>query len=155
MISPELLRRYPFFNFMDETELRAVAMITEEVQPGAGETLFEEGQPARALYLLLEGLVELWFIVTDKHEQDLRKELYICDINPGEVTGISAVIEPYQYVSTARVIGPARLLKLEATGLRKLCNTDCKLGYGLMRQIARAAMERLSDTRVQLVATRA
>lgn len=155
MISPELLRRYPFFGFMDEAELRAVAMITEEVHPGAGDSLFEEGQPATALYLLLEGLVELWFVVTDKHEQGLRKELYICDINPSEVTGISAIIEPHVYVSTARITSPARLLKLEAAGLRALCEMDCKLGHGLMRQIAQAAMERLRDTRIQLVASRA
>lgn len=155
MVSPELLRRYPLFGFMDEAQLRAVAIIADEVRPGAGETLFEAGQPASALYLLAEGMVELWHIVTDKHEQGLRREFYICDINPGEVAGISAVIEPYVYVSTARVTRPSRLLRLKAPALRELCEKDCALGYGLMRQIARAAMERLTDTRVQLLAARA
>lgn len=155
MVSPELLRRYPLFGFMDEAQLRAVAMLAEEIRPGAGETLFEEGQPATALYLLTEGVVELWYIVTDKHEQGLRREWYICDINPGELTGISAVIEPYVYVSTARATRPARLIRLEALALRELCQKDCALGYGLMRQIAHAAMERLRDTRIQLLAARA
>jgi CRP-like cAMP-binding protein len=155
MVSPELLRRYPIFGFMDAAQLRAVAMLAQEVQPGAGETLFEEGRPAGALYLLVEGALELWHVVTDKHEQGRRRELHICDINPGELTGISAVIEPYVYVSTARVTRPARLIGLEAMGLRELCKKDCALGYGLMCQIARAAIERLHDTRVQLVALRA
>jgi len=30
MISPELLRRFPFFNFMNDAQLKAVAMIAEE-----------------------------------------------------------------------------------------------------------------------------
>ncbi len=155
MVSSELLRRYPFFGFMDEAELRSVAMIAEEIAPEPGATLFEEGRPASALYLLIEGAVELWSIITDQHAQGLRQERYICDINPGEALGISAVIEPHIYVATARVTGPARLIRLEAAGLRALCEMDCKLGYGLMRQVARAAMERLRAIRVQLVAARA
>ncbi len=155
MVSPELLRRYPFFGFLDTTQLKAMAMIAEEVEPQTGEDLFKTDQPAAALYLLVGGNIELWYIVADKLDKDLRKEFYICDINPGEILGISAVIEPYQYVSTARVTSPSRLIKIEAAALRALCEIDCQLGYGLMRQTAKAAMDRLHDTRIQLVAARA
>ena len=30
MVSPELLRRYPFFALLDDDQLQAVAMITQE-----------------------------------------------------------------------------------------------------------------------------
>jgi hypothetical protein len=30
MVSPELLRRFPFFGFMNEKQLKAVAMIADE-----------------------------------------------------------------------------------------------------------------------------
>ena len=155
MISPELLRRYPFFGFLDDAQLRAVAMIAEEVTADTSESLFEAEQPALALYLLVEGRVELWHIATDKHEQGLHQEFYIGDINPGEILGISAVIEPYHYVSAARVTGPTRVIRIEAAALRALCEVDCKLGYGLMKQTAKAALERLHDTRIQLIAARA
>ena len=49
MVSPELLRRYPFFGFLDATQLKAMAMIAEEVEPQTGEDLFETDQPATAL----------------------------------------------------------------------------------------------------------
>jgi len=155
MVSPELLRRYPFFGYLDEKQLRAVAMIAEEVVPDTGETLFEIEQPAEALYLLTEGSIELYYVVADELAPKLRKEFYISDIGPGEVFGISALIEPYIYTSAGRVAGPSRVLKIEGAGLRALCELDCKLGYGLMRQLAKAALERLHDTRVQLVAARA
>ena len=46
MISPEMLRRYPFFADMDDTSLKAIAMITEEIPLKAGEILFHSGQPS-------------------------------------------------------------------------------------------------------------
>jgi CRP-like cAMP-binding protein len=155
MVSPELLRRYPFFGFLDEHQLKAVAMIAQEVALERGEVLFEIEQPAEALYLLTEGTIELYYVVADELDPKLRKEFYISDIGPGEVFGISALIEPYVYTSTGRVADPGHVIKVEGAGLRALCELDCKLGYGLMRQLAKAALERLHDTRVQLIAARA
>lgn len=155
MISPELLRRYPFFGFLNETQVKAVAMIAEEFELVKGETLFENERPASALYLLVEGSVELYYLVGDEGDPKLHKEFYISDINPGEVFGISALIEPYTYTSTGRVASPGRAVKIEGAGLRALCELDCEMGYGLMRQLARAALERLHDTRIQLAAARA
>ena len=51
MISPEILRRYPFFGFMTDAELKAVAMIAEEVSYKEGETLLGKRE-ARQLALL-------------------------------------------------------------------------------------------------------
>ena len=154
MVSPELLRRYPFFGFLDDRQLKAVAMIAEELSFEAGETLFEINQPAEALCLLTEGAVELYYVIADEYDPKLRKEFYVCDIGPGEVFGISALIEPYVYTSAGRVAEPSRVVKMEGAGLRALCELDCKLGYSLMRQLAKAALERLHNTRVQLVAAR-
>lgn len=153
MISPELLRRYPFFGFFDDSQLKAVAMIADEISCEKGETLFESERPAEAMYLLMEGCVDLFYVVID-HDAP-AKELFIGEFNPGDVFGISAVIEPHQYTATVRATCPSRIVKFDAAGLRALCEVDSKLAYGLMRQTARAAMSRLHDTRIQLAAARA
>lgn len=155
MISPELLRRYPFFGFLNDTQLKAVAMIAEEITIKPGESILEVGKPAEALYFLVEGNAELHYVVEDQFDPTVRKELYISHINPGEIFGISALIEPYQYTGTIRAVGVCRVLQIEAAALRALCEVDLTMAYGLMRQTARAAMERLGDTRVQLAAERA
>ena len=155
MISPELLRRYPFFGFLDDTELKAVAMIAEEVSGEAGQFLFETGSPADALYLIVSGNVDLIYVVTDNGRPDLRKEFYISEHGAGDIVGISALIEPYLYTSAIRATAPSRFIRVDAAGLRALCEVDPKLAYGLMRQTAKAAMERLHDTRIQLAAARA
>lgn len=155
MVSPELLRRFKFFGFMSDGQLKAVAMITEELAFEKGKALFEIGRPAAALYLLVVGSIELLYVVSDEFDPQTRKEFYISDISPGEICGISALIEPYVYTSTARADGPCRILKIESDALRALCEVDSSLAYGWMREIAKVAIERLHDTRVQLAAARA
>ena len=55
MISPELLRRFPFFNFMDEAQLKAVAMIAEELTYEKDEVIVEAGKPADHFFFLIDG----------------------------------------------------------------------------------------------------
>ncbi len=80
------------------------------------------------------------------------KELYIGDIHPGDIFGISALIEPYIYTATMRAEKTCRIIKIETSALRALCEVDLKLSCGLQRAVAKATMERLHSTRVQLVA---
>ena len=152
MISPEVLRRYPFFNFMDHDQLRRVAMITEEITVDEGETLFEIGDMAGALYFLQEGSIDLQYVVVDELKTGKRMEFHIGHIDPGEVLGISALIEPHELTATAVADVPGKLLKIDATELRALGQEDHALAYGLQRKIVRAAMSRLHDTRLELLA---
>ncbi len=155
MISPELLRRYPFFGGLANSHLNAVAMLAEEIVYEKDEIVFEAGQPADALYFLVEGCVDLHYVVIDEFNAELRKDFFISEINPGEPFGISALIEPYRYTGTVRATCATRVLKFDANGLRALCTVDPKIEAALMRQLAAAAMSRLYDTRVQLAAARA
>jgi len=152
MISPEVLRRYPFFSFMNHEQLREVAMITDEVTVNKGDILFNIDEEADACFMLQDGAIDLHYIVVDEHEPDLRKEFVVGTINPGEVLGISAVIEPYVYSATAIAVNDSRLLKIDAVALKELCAEDADLDYGLQRMVAKSTMERLHATRVQLAA---
>ncbi|MBM4424545.1 MAG: cyclic nucleotide-binding domain-containing protein [Chloroflexi bacterium] len=154
MVSPELLRRYPFFGFLDDTELKAVAMIAEEISCGEGDTVFAADTPADALYLLEEGCIDLFYVVVDRNGSNHAKEFFISELNIGDMFGMSALIEPYQYTAAARATCPSRVIRIAGAGLRALCEVDTRLAYGLMRQTAKTAIERLHDTRVQLAAAR-
>ncbi len=155
MISPELLRRYPFFAHFTGEQLREIAMITEEATAAAGEILFEECGPADTLYLLEDGSVDLFYFAKGKSsssEEKEKKELPVGEINPGEIFGISALIDPYVLSAAGRASKPSTFLKIEAAALRQLFAQDPIAGYLAMQQVARALMERLDYTRVQLAA---
>jgi len=152
MISPELLRRFPFFGFMNEQELRAVAMIADEVSFNKDDLILESNQAAEKLYFIVEGSVALYHVVKTENDPSYRQEYYVSDIDAGEIFGISALIEPYIYTGTIRADKKSRVIKIDAPALRALCDVDVRLANGLMQEVAKAAMERLEQTRIQLIA---
>ena len=152
MVSPEMLRRYPFFSFMDHVQLHEVAMITEEKILEAGSVLFTAGQPANTLYLLREGGVELHYTVADERGMEKEQDFLVGMINPGDIVGISALIRPHQYTTSALISESSQLLELDAVELRALCERDTALAAEWQRQIAEVMLERLHYTRIQLLA---
>lgn len=154
MVSPELLRHFPFFGFMNNQQFNAIAMIANEATFEKDATIIEHNRLANFLCLIIEGNVALYYVVTTENDPSYYAEYYISDINPGEIFGISALIEPYIYTGTIRASSTSRVLKIDAPSLRAVCNVDAKLAFGLMSEIARTAMQRLHDTRVLLVSAR-
>jgi CRP-like cAMP-binding protein len=155
MISPELLRRFPFFSFMDDKQLKAVAMIAVKKTYNHGEDVVANNTPASKLFFLIEGTASYYYIVTSEHDPYYKQEYFISDFNPGEIFGISALIEPFVFTASVRAEKPCRLIEIDASALRALCEVDMQLSCGLMRAVAKAAMERLQQTRVQLIAAKA
>lgn len=150
MISPEILRRYPFFCCLNQDQQKAIAMVSEEMHADAGTVLFKEGQPVPALFLLMEGNVDLYYTASG----DPKDQFLVGEVNIGEAFGISALIEPYTLTATAQVTSPSRILKIDAFALRALCEVDPRMGYALMRQVAQISIERLHFARVELAAAR-
>ena len=156
MVSPEILRRYPTFAYLDPDQLREVAMVSEMVEYESGQEIFEAGQPAEHLFLLIEGSVDLHYVVMPENENyGQRKDFMVGTINPGEILGISAVIEPYMLTSTAVTSLPSTLVQVAAAELRELCAQDVSLDLSLQRTAAKATMERLHATRILLAAATA
>ena len=156
MVSPEILRRYPTFAYLDPDQLREVAMISEMVEYEGGQTIFEADRPAEYLYLLVDGSVDLHYVVMPENENHgQRKDFMVGTINPGEILGISAVIEPYMMTSTAVCALPCSLVRVAAAELRELCDKDVSLELSLQRAAARATKERLHATRTLLAAATA
>ncbi|MCI0519107.1 MAG: cyclic nucleotide-binding domain-containing protein [Chloroflexi bacterium] len=152
MIAPAVLRHFPFFSFLSPAQLRAVADLAKEETLDAGVTIFNEGQHADYLYILVKGSVDLFFTAEVKYRPELTKELHFGVIEPGKLFGISALVEPYVLTSSARTSRPSQVIKIEAAGLINLCQSEEKLAYGLIRQVAASSMERLNATRLQLAA---
>ncbi|OGO25728.1 MAG: hypothetical protein A2136_05010 [Chloroflexi bacterium RBG_16_54_11] len=81
-----------------------------------------------------------------------KAEIPVCDINPGEPFGISALIAPHVLTSTARSTGESRAIRLGVDDLKSAFVRHAKLECLMVRCVAEAAMGRLNSTRVQLAA---
>ncbi len=152
MISSELLRRYPFFSLLTDNQLKAIAMIADEKTYPKDTILLKEDSPASKLFLLLEGDVDLIF--SGGGEGAIVNAL-VGSIAPGEVLGVSSMIEPYKFISSAKATAAIKVIEIDSSALRALCEVDAKMGYAMMRNIAVAVLERLKYTQVELAAARA
>lgn len=152
MISPEKLRRFPFFVGFDDAQLKALAMIAEEHTVEAKATLVDEGKPAQKFFLLVDGSIDLYIKSEEANDPASRRDFAVGEINPGEVFGISTVLEPYIYATTVRSATASQVIEFDGAALRELMQHDKAFAHQLMLQIAQALMSRLNSTRVQLAA---
>jgi len=152
MVSPEILMRYPFFGTLSDEQIKAIAMIAEEEVFVKGTVICEEGQPAKAFYLLISGGIGLYYKSEEEFYPTSRKDFFVGEINPGEVFAISVLVEPYKYTATVKAEQDSRVVRFGSAELNGLIEKDPRLYCILMREIAKAAMERLAFARVQLAA---
>jgi CRP/FNR family transcriptional regulator, cyclic AMP receptor protein len=146
MVSIEVLRSFPYFAGVSTDSLKAVAAVTEERAFAAGEPLFKEGDPARALYILRAGQID---IVYQRHSDEGR---VVDTVVAGDLIGWSALVAPYCCTATAVPREPGRIVRIDAVGIRNLCDRDHTLGYHLLNALADTLSHRLQGALVQLAA---
>jgi CRP-like cAMP-binding protein len=146
MLSPEALQGYAFFEDLDYTQRKAIGLIAKEEVFESGATIFEEGQPAEDLYVLIEGRVDLYYAASSEPGD----RLLVAEINNGEPFSLSALVAPGYLTATATAHIRSHVLKVRGLELRALCEVDPALGYALMGQAAKSMMERLHRTRILL-----
>lgn len=150
MVSPELLASFPFLSVLPENHLKALAQVAEEYALEPGITLYEADSPAESLYLVTDGIIDLYLIQEDPQQPGEQKEYYLNEVCAGEVLGISAMIEPFRHTVTARVRHSGSVIRIGSDALRALGERDAHVKYLLMFQVARAAADRLQRTRIAM-----
>ncbi len=124
----ETLRASETFAALTETELRVLATCAKEVHHAADEVIFEEGQKGSALYIVLNGHVELASVEEKKTLQAL---------GPGGVFGEHALFTEEPYSLTAVTVSEARLLVLERPTLLELFQYYPGISTSLIQNLAR------------------
>ncbi len=152
MISPEKLKRIPFFAPFKPEYQQKIAMMADEIEIPKGEILFEECQPADFFYVLIDGSFDLFYKTEEDYPKKVKKEFDVGQINPGEILTFSALIEPYVLNASGKASKDSLVLKINAEELRALFEAEPKLGYLAMQQLTKAIMENLAFTRIQLAA---
>ena len=146
MISPEMLRRHPYFAGVSDQSLKEIAMIAEEKRVPAGTRMFGEGDPANCLYVISKGEVNIDYLLGTG---EMRTVDTLVD---GDLLVWSSLIEPYKTTAIGTTTKDCDLLCIDAPRLRALCEKDPLLGYRLSNQVAKLLAHRLEGARVQLAA---
>lgn len=139
-LSPEVLQGVTLFDGLSESERQALLEHFEEVSLAAGETLFNAGDVLPALYVLLEGSVE---IVLDAPG---GQEALITTIEPQGVFGESSFFHPAPHNATARCRDDSRLIRLSRSAYEKLLEQGETAAFRIGTKAAELLAARLQAT---------
>jgi CRP-like cAMP-binding protein len=133
---PEQLRRAPFlarsplFAGLPRRLLARLATRFLEKVYHPGEVVFEEGDPGRALFVVVEGAV----VITRATAQG---PYVLNTLGPGAAFGELALIDDFPRSATARVATPGRLLILYKTDFDALIDGNARIAVVVMRNLSR------------------
>jgi CRP-like cAMP-binding protein len=140
-----LLGHAPFFDGLAPERVALLAGCGGNVRFAPGQTIFRQGDPADAFYVLRHGTVALETFVPG------RGPVVIETLEAGEVLGWSWLFPPYRWHFDARALSTVRATGFDGACLRARCDHDPALGYELMGRFAQVAIERLQWTRLRLL----
>jgi CRP-like cAMP-binding protein len=133
---PDQLRRTPFlassplFIGLPRRLLARLATRFFEKMYHPGEVVFEEGDPGRALFVVVEGAVEI--------TRATSQGPYVLNtLGPGDAFGELALIDDFPRSATARVTTPARLLILYKSDFDALMEGNSRIALVVMRNLSR------------------
>ncbi len=112
------------------TELLAPVVRRRTLAPG--ETLFHHGDERAALFLVLDGHLEI-----------LADGAQIIVVGAGEAVGESALLEPSLHSTSARAVDDVRLLEVPAEAARERLGADAEAAMALLVRVASLMARRL------------
>jgi CRP-like cAMP-binding protein len=162
MISPELLRRYPFFAGLTPEHLVILANAAEEISVEAGHTFFKEDEKLDCFYLLVKGSVDISIPVPDREaKQDVSgqllgelktKNVTISTVGTGDVFAWSALIPPYTATASGTALTNCQVVAFDAVKLLKLFEEKPDFGYLMSVKAGQLIRNRLRDLRIESLA---
>ncbi|MFN2114196.1 MAG: cyclic nucleotide-binding domain-containing protein [Anaerolineae bacterium] len=160
MVSPELIRRYPFFAGLDHDQIELLARNAQEVSVEEGHRFFREGDELERFYLMIKGAADIVMEVPDrdKASKDISGQLTgematndvtVSSVGSGDVFGWSGLIPPHTASAGAIARTPSRVAEFDSHALNDAFAEDRLLGFVLTQRAANVMRERLRDIRIE------
>ena len=120
------LKSLDIFKHATIEELGGVAALTEEVHFEPGETIFREGEPVDAIYLILTGRVAV-----EGNGQVVR------EVGEKQAFGTVAALDGNPAIHTVKAIDAVYALKLNAQDFDDILSLDFELVRAIFRALCR------------------
>jgi CRP-like cAMP-binding protein len=121
-----LLQKIDLLHDARSAHLALLASIAEEIEADPGTVLIRQDEPTDALYLVIDGEVELEGVANQRLEA-----------TDGQAFGTWALIDEAPSLVTAHVLVPTRLLRITRTDFYDLLADHSELALGLLQGLAR------------------
>jgi CRP/FNR family transcriptional regulator, cyclic AMP receptor protein len=136
-ISAERLQTAPVLAGLSHEVLAQLASSLPVVMLKIGECVFREGDPAREMFILIDGELEIL------KKSRRGKEARVAILGPGDAFGEMSVLDLQPRSATVRAVSQVRLVRMSTEELDALYRRDLKAYSMLVLNIARDLSRRL------------
>jgi CRP/FNR family transcriptional regulator, cyclic AMP receptor protein len=140
-----LLAEHPFFAGMSDEDIALIAGCARNARFNAGDYLYRDGSEATEFFLIRNGSVSI-----EVHAAG-RGTITVQTAGDGDIVGFSWLMPPHVWMFDCRAVQTTRALVFDGACLRGKCDRDPRLGYDLMRRVARVMIDRIQTLRLQLL----
>lgn len=139
------INQLELFSVFSDEQLDELSQITVEKSFKKGDRVYQKGERADEMFVVLKGLVSL-------REINPGDEVGIAfeKRERGEFFGAACFMRPQEYTLTAVCLQDTRVLAFDADRLSDLCEQDAGLGYKFMKKIAQIYFERYKVAKRQI-----
>src|SRR5262252_3826877 len=135
----QFLKTVPFFDRLSKRQLKNVSDIMFERTYEVDESIFEEGQPGAALFLILQGKIA---IEISRETRTTR----LAVLETGAFFGEMALLDETPRSANARALERTRTLALYRNDLNGLVHRDAQTACQIYRSLAGMIGDRLRST---------
>jgi CRP-like cAMP-binding protein len=125
----ELLRRCPFFSEIEPARLKLLAYVSERVAFDAGKTVFRQGDPGDAAYLIIEGDAD---IIVDTASGPVT----IATLGAHDIVGEMAILSDVPRTATVRAKTRIIALRIAKDPFMRMVREFPSMAVSIMRELA-------------------
>lgn len=144
-MTQDLFAETSIFQDLNHSQLELMRSIFIPCYFDSETMLFEQGDQADYLYLVLEGEVTIRF------KPDDAPIITVARVKKGGIVGWSAAVGSPTYTSGAVCSPGFRALRVHGDDLRDLCENNPEIGILVLERLAEVIAERLQNTHEQVL----
>jgi CRP/FNR family cyclic AMP-dependent transcriptional regulator len=132
------------FKDLDEDQIGLFGPLFAELSFRAGTIIFQQGEAAKFLYLVISGTVDMSFKPYD------GMPITVSHVGKGGLFGWSAVVGSENYTSSAIAIETGKAFRVHGSELRKFCREHPEAGKVILERLADGVSSRWKDAHKQV-----
>ncbi len=135
------LHHLTFFNGLTKAELKVIRPYFHSQAYPAGTVVFEQGEAAEYLYLVVRGEIVI------RYKPDDGAAMIVARVQPGGIFGWSAAVGNGTYTSGAICERDSQVLRVRGSDLRLICEQHPHAGKIILERLADVIAERKQSHR--------
>ncbi len=136
-----VVQRAKLFEGLRKWQIKKVVLLGRMLEKNAGEFVVKQGDEGKSMFLLLEGEAQVV-----GRDDKTKKEMVFATLNPGDIFGEIALVEPGPRSADVKSLQPVKYLEIDMEGLKRIQRIYPRIGGRLFLNLSRILGQRLVHT---------